>query len=434
MAKGLYMKFLLVKIFILLIVIISLPYSVYAYELLSLADCILLARSNSPALKTTAWDIKNTSEAIVQKRSSQFPKIDAQLGYNMQLDPQAVIISGRIAETQEADYLFSGISATYTLYDFGRRTAGIKQANLANFASINNFKAETANVAMQVIEIYFGILEGQKLIEATIQEITQLEEHHRVAQALFDEGVVTRNDLLQADVRLASVRQKMLTLKNRNENRWLQLNYLTGKSALFRANLDEKTTISTDKDKALNEETVLARRGEIMALRFSTESAESLVSESRSNFLPEIYSRVGIDYVQNKYVREQAIMSAIIGIKFNIFDGFASTANLNKAVLARSKSLDSLRQVESLVRLEIDTANNDRKVATERIAVAETSIKQSKENLRINQERYKERVGTATEVLDAQTMLTQSQVEYYSALFDQEIANARYQKAIGKLI
>jgi len=126
-------------------------------------------------------------------------------------------------------------------------------------------------------------------------------------------------------------------------------------------------------------------------------------------------------------------MSASIGIKVNIFDGFASTAIKNRAVLERSKSREALAEAESQVRLEISMAKNDRLVAAERIAVAETSIKQSRENLRINQERYKERVGTATEVLDAQTMLSQSQTEYFRAIFDQQIANARYQKAIGKL-
>ena len=50
--------------------------------------------------------------------------------------------------------------------------------------------------------------------------------------------------------------------------------------------------------------------------------------------------------------------------------------------------------------------------------MTETSIKQGEENLRINKDRYQEQVGTATDVIDAQTLLTQIKTEHYQALFD----------------
>jgi outer membrane protein TolC len=65
--------------------------------------------------------------------------------------------------------------------------------------------------------------------------------------------------------------------------------------------------------------------------------------------------------------------------------------------------------------------------------VAEASILQGEENLRINKERYQERVGTATEVLDAQTLFTQARTDYYRALYDYQTAAARLQHALGEL-
>ena len=87
--------------------------------------------------------------------------------------------------------------------------------------------------------------------------------------------------------------------------------------------------------------------------------------------------------------------------------------------------------LEQQARLETDTAGNDVAVAKERIAVAETAIRQSEENLRINKERYRERVGTATEVLDAQTLVTQTRTDYYRAFYDHQTATARLSKALG---
>jgi len=42
-------------------------------------------------------------------------------------------------------------------------------------------------------------------------------------------------------------------------------------------------------------------------------------------------------------------------------------------------------------------------------------------------------VGTATDVVDAQTLLTKTKAEYFRALSDYEVAIARIKKAKGEL-
>lgn len=400
---------------------------------LSLQECLQKARDNNPSLKSAAWESKIAKENVRQASSADFPRIDAQAGYSMQLEPQAFIISGRTAETQEPDFAVAGLSIGYTIYDFGRRDSKKQQAGAVANASGRFLESKQSDVALQVIETYFGILESGKLIIAATEEVAQVAEHKRVAQVLFDEGVTTRNDLLQAEVRLAASRQKLLALRNRRENVWLFLNFLTGGGAEFRADLDENAVITGNAeplpDAALN----LTDRADILALRLGVEARELEVTESRVNFYPEIYTKLALDYVQNDKVREQTVMSAIIGIKFNLFDGYASTSAREKATLNRSKSQDALKLAEEQARLEVNTARNDVTVSRERIAVTEAAIRQSEENLRINSERYKERVGTATEVLDAQTLVTQTKTDYHRAFYDHQTAAARLQRALGKL-
>ncbi len=400
---------------------------------LTLQECLQKARTNNPSLKSAAWDAGLARENVRLARSGNYPRIDAQAGYTMQLEPQAVIISGRTAETQEADFASAGLSASYTIYDFGRRDARSQQAGAAADASYQNFESKRSDVALQVIETWFGILETGKLISAASDEVTQVGEHRRVAQVLFEEGVVTRNDVLQADVRLAASRQKLLTLKNRLENGWLLLNFLTGNQPGFRAELDESDSLATVKADDNDLSSIILKRHDIQALQHGVEASEFEVSESRGNFFPELYSRVALDYVQNDKVREQTIMSATLGLKFNLFDGYASTATREKAIKNRSRIQDNLRLAREQALLEINSARNDVAVSKERITVAETAIRQSEENLRINRERYRERVGTATEVLDAQTLLTQTRTDYHRASYEYQVATARLKRASGEL-
>lgn len=400
---------------------------------LTLQECLQQARTNNPSLKSAAWDTGLARENVRLARSGNYPRIDAQSGYTMQLEPQAVIISGRTAETQEADFAFAGLSASYTIYDFGRRDARSQQAGAAADASYQNFESKRSDVALQVIETWFGILETGKLISAASDEVTQVGEHRRVAQVLFEEGVVTRNDVLQADVRLAASRQKLLALKNRLENGWLLLNFLTGNQPGFRAELDESDSLTTVKTDDNDLSSIITKRHDIQSLQHGVEASEFEVSESRGSFYPELYSRVALDYVQNDKVREQTIMSATLGLRFNLFDGYASTATREKAIKNRSRTRDNLRLAREQALLEINSARNDVAVSKERITVAEAAIRQSEENLRINRERYRERVGTATEVLDAQTLLTQTRTDYHRACYEHQVATARLKRATGEL-
>lgn len=400
---------------------------------LSLHDCLNKARDNNPTLQSSAWDSRIAEENSRLASVATYPRIDAHAGYTMQLEPQAVKIGGQTAETQEPNFAFAGIAASYTIYDFGRRSARIRQAVAYNEAASQSFLFNRGDISLQVIEAYFRILETERLMQAAKEDVAQITEHRRVAQVLFEEGVVTRNDVLQADVRLASARQKQLTVTNARENGWLLLNFLTGNESAFRGELDESTTLNGDIKTVPGSADTPANRHDIKAQQQLLEAREFEVKENRENYLPEIYTRLGMDYVQNDKVREQAIYSATLGIRVNLFDGYASQAAHEKSVKQRSKQQDAVRLSEQRARLEITTARNDTAVAKERITVAEAAIRQSEENLRINKERYQERVGIASEVLDAQALVAQTKSDYYRAIYDYQTATARLQNALGEL-
>jgi len=397
---------------------------------LSLQDCLQKARDNNPALKSAAWDSRIAEENSRLATAAAYPRVDVNAGYTMQLEPQAVKLGGVTAETQEPDFAFAALAATYTIYDFGRRGARIDKARSYTEAAKEGFKFSSSEAALQVIETYFRILETDRLLQTATEEINQITEHRRVAQVLLEEGVVTRNDLLQADVRLASAVQKRLSVANTRENGWLLLNFLIGAESTFRGELDAATAIDTSSQSGPDSSD---HRHDIKAQKQILAAREFEVQENRQNYMPEIYTRLGIDYVQNDKVREQAIFGATVGIRINLFDGFAAQAAHEKAVRERSKQQEALRLSEQQAQMEITIARNDASVAQERIKVAEATILQSEENLRINKERYQERVGIASEVLDAQTMVTQSKTDYYRALYDYQTAAARLQNARGEL-
>lgn len=409
----------------------------YAAQL-NLADCLRMAREHNPLLTATRAELPVAQQQEQLSDSSLYPRVDLQGGYTAQLDPQAMLVNGIAMENQQAHYAFANLAATYTIYDFGRRDARRSQARSATSVVENGIRSKEQDVALQVIEAYFAVLEAEKLIETTQQELTTINEHYRVAQALYDNGVVTKNDLLQADLRTASARQKLLAVRNQADNLKMQLNFLIGGDLDKLPELDESSLFAGDSEpgKGEGEGTLVdaaLKRPDIQKLHKQLDISEQEIKESRTMFYPELFARASLDYLQNNKLREQAIYAGTVGLKINLFDGFGSTAAREKAVSQRQQVNQQLNLVRQQALLELSTAQNDLNVARERIEVTRNAIRQGEENLRINQDRYQERVGTATDVLDAQTLLSQARTEYYQAYYAHQVATARLQKAAGLL-
>lgn len=405
--------------------------TVASAETLSLKECLIRAESANYALKVDAFDEEIATERVSQARSGYLPRLDLQAGYTMQNDAQAVKMGGLVAPTQERNFTSFNAAVTQTLYDFGRTSARLKKAALLQEASASTFRGKRSDVALQVVEAYFSILEAQKLLKAADDEVLQMQDHLRVAKNLFEQGVVTRNDVLQAEVRLAGSTQRKLSTANLVENRWLYLNYLTGRSQQLRADLEEPKT--DEFDLPTDPAAEVTKRPELEALRKGVQAGEMEVKEAGTAFYPELFAKMGADYLENRYVVEQTIYTATVGLKINLFDGFASTAQRNQAIKKQRQEEELLRQTEAQLLLELNIALNDARVAMQRITVTEKAITQSDENLKINKDRYLEQVGTATEVLDAQTLHTQAKTEHYQAVYDYQVAVARVRKAMGRL-
>ncbi|MDD2337068.1 MAG: TolC family protein [Geobacteraceae bacterium] len=401
-------------------------------EPLTLQECLKKVITANHELKVSAFDEKIAEGNIGVAKSGYLPQVNFQGGYTVQQDPQSFLIQGRAVPTQQPEYGFISVSVEQTLYDFGRSSARYQQAKDLREALSFSQTARTKDVFLQVVTVYYGILEYRKLTEAAEEEIVQMTDHLRVAKNLYEQGVVTRNDLLQAEVQLANSKQRGLLEANRLQNSWLYFNYLIGQPASYRAELEEVDTTETI-PAPVEDKFPLTNRAEVMALHKGIDAAALAIKESRSYYFPVIFTRLGVDYVQNNKVEEQAILSATVGLKINLFDGLATTSHYRQAVQTRMQNEEKLRMLESQIRLEYDTASNDARIAAERIKTAAKAVTQGEENLRINKDRYQEHVGTATDVIDAQTLLTKTKAEYFRALSDYEVAIARIKKAKGEL-
>jgi len=177
---------------------------------------------------------------------------------------------------------------------------------------------------------------------------------------------------------------------------------------------------------------IVAEMGrDVKIARAYEDAAQGGVRLSRSALLPRIDA-----YVNQTWLRHQP------QARISFTGSTVTAANANKdflsyGVIATQILYDfgktsSREQIVDAVRLDVKNAHQDLQSFAQRIDVMKTSVGQAEENLRLQRLRYQEGVGTAIEVLDAVTLLSTAQTDWWRAQYDFERAEAGLLYAMGK--
>jgi outer membrane protein len=256
--------------------------------------------------------------------------------------------------------------------------------------------------------------------------------------AAFEVGITPKNDLLQSEVRLANARQALVRAEND-----LAL-AISSFNILLRREINEPLSIvdileykpSTLRlEESLDE--ALRLRPEVKSAGLRVEQAKEGVRIARSGFFPTLglsgnYQRFSDDFDLRGDLRsERWAIETLATITLGDWGKTGYRVGESKVKVAQAE--DSKDQVVEGIILEVKQAFINMLTAEKNIVVAEKSIEQAEENVRMNEERYKYQVSTATDVLDAVTLLAQALVNYYSALSDFNVAKARLDRATGRM-
>ena len=113
-----------------------------------------------------------------------------------------------------------------------------------------------------------------------------------------------------------------------------------------------------------------------------------------------------------------------IGVQFTLISNIDRREMLSAAE-SRQRSADRAKEAaERTARQEITRAWNQTELARQSFLSLESSLVAARENLRVQQISFREGVGTATDVISAQTALSQAEAQRVAAAFEYDLALA----------
>jgi outer membrane protein TolC len=175
-------------------------------------------------------------------------------------------------------------------------------------------------------------------------------------------------------------------------------------------------------------------RPELRQASLARELAESQVAGARSALYPQVTGRAAFEADRGRFVNQGGANWYFgVGLRWNLFNGFADRARMDESAQALVKSKANERETQAGVNLELRQAQAALTAAQQRIEVATATVAQAEESLRITKNRYEAGLATVTDLLRTETALLDATTRRIAATYDHRLAAVAVQLAAGTL-
>ena len=336
----------------------------------------------------------------------------------------------------------ASISASYLIFDFGKRLADLNQLSSTWRAMGFDYDDRVQNYVYGVIGAYYALLNADADVESARSLRTVAGVALDTAKKKYSAGVVARADVLRAETTMAS---RDLDLERAKNNREIAKGTLLTKLS-FPA--DGEITIAdmsgdfgaVRENRGIDELIAIARekRPDLLRAAANKDAAWHRRNAMFLKNLPSISVTGTLSWRDNNrdYIYDDnAHTSGSIGIRASmpIFAGFANMYGVKSATASYDVATENLRTANDSATLDVFTAYQNYKTAQTVLSQTETLLKSATESERVTAGMY--RVGRAT-MLDwqtAQSELVSAQKQNNAAKYDLFVKRAAVALAIGDI-
>lgn len=422
-----------------------LPGFIYAQDVkkLSLPEAIALGLENSKNLKLSQNKIDQAIAQLNVVKDNALPTAKASFLYNhAEIPTNTLSIGGGdpIHLPKRAD-AFVGTAAVEELVYGGGKLKYAEESTrlLADVARLDadKNKEEVSYVVINTYYALYKVLQSQSVIAQNLESIaSQLKQ----SQRFFEQGIVTKNDVLRFQLQQANVSLTDLEAENNRKIINYNLDILLG--------LDENTRIEiAAPDAAIKPiaplgsylQSALADRQELRQLDLQNKVADVNIKSVKANTLPTVGVGANLYYINpsGKFIppTDQYIMPVTLGanISWNIGSLWTNKHKISDARIQQKEVSIQKDILSDQVKTEINRNYQNYQLALNKIKVLETSIAQATENDKLLASKYKNNVASAIDRIDAETLLYQAKINLELAKADAGLAYYTLLKSTGKI-
>ncbi len=383
-----------------------------------------------------------TASAFLSAESARFAKNAGYANYLPNLSASASA-SLPYRNEQWGDWSYgAGLSASYLIFDFGKRLSDVSQLTASWRAAGFEYDDSVQNYIYGIIGSYYSLLTADANVRSAQSLLNVAQTAKNMADKKYQAGTVAKADVLKADTTLAS---RKLELERAKNNREIAKGTLLTKLS-FPANQELKIADlpaefgGAAESASIEELLELAQkqRPDLLRADANTTAAWHRRNGAFLKNLPSISASGSLswnDTPSESFNAGQDNISGSIGIRASmpIFAGFANLYGVRSAQANYDNAIEQQRATADNATLDVFTAYQNYKTAQTVLSQTETLLKSATESEKVTAGMYK--VGRAT-MLDwqtAQSELVDAEKQNNTAKYDLFTKRAAVALAIGDI-
>ena len=357
--------------------------------------------------------------------------------------PSQVALIPKSALTYDIHNVFAGaVTLTQPLFMGGKIIAMNKMADYARELSGKMYDNAAKEVIYTVDAAYWQVVslgEKKKLADSYIALLDTLQ---RNVKAMIAEGVATKADLLNVDVKLNQANIDLTKVENGLSLSRMALAQICGMpldsnmqfADEFTETKDFKTIVADGYD--IND--VYENRPDLQSLQLAVKLYEQKQNVARAEMLPNIalmgaysFSNPNVFNGFDKSFKGMFSVGATVSIPLWHWGGRYSKLRAAKSeTLIKQLELDEAKEK---VELQVSQAVFKTKESLKTLQMTENNLAKADENLRQAQLGYREGMNSIDNVMEAQTAWLKANSEHIDAGIDVQMCNVYLSKVLGTL-
>ena len=356
--------------------------------------------------------------------------------------PETVALIPKESMTYDVHNVFFGaITISQPIYMGGKILAMNRLSKFSQKLAATLLDHETEEVICAVDAAYWQVISLSAKHKLALSYITLLDSLRINVNAMLNQGVATKADLLNIEVKLNQAQVDLARVENASTLALMALAKICGldlNTTLLLPNELSATSLlpQPNINDSLNH--VLARRPDYHALELGVKMRQQQERIALSEMLPNV-----------------AMVGAYTFSNPNMFDGFSKRfdgafsigamvtiplwhwgGDYNKYRIAKTNvniAKLSLDEARDNIALQVSQATHKAQEAQKTLIAATTLLDKANENLRIAMISFKEGVIPSSDVMEAQTAWLSAQSQLIDAKIEVRLCNLYLSKALGTL-
>ena len=326
--------------------------------------------------------------------------------------------------------IIAGVQAVQPVFAGGQIVNGNKLAKVGEDVSRLQMQLSENEVEKTAEQYFWQLVSMQEKMKTVEAAEKLLNDIYKDVDVAVRAGVAMRNDLLQVQLRQNDIASQKLKIRNGlSLVRMLLSQYcgLRDTSFTISYQTDAVSPINSKQD----HQQALLGTAEYQLLGKQVEVAALQKKLAIGQNLPSVAVGAGFNY-HNLMEKNHTFGMLFATVSVPISDWWAGSHAVKRKKLEQQKAQEQLQDNAELLKIRMQSAWNSVEESYQQLLLAQRSIEQADENLRLNRDYYNAGMTKMSDLLEAQLLYQQSCDKRTDAFADYQNKLLEYRQATGQ--